>query len=98
VLTRLTAFEKKAIVRFDPSTRKVTTIIEDDLRQWPDTLAWGPDRKLCATTSQIHRMPKYHGGQSKQRSVCRLSICGSIILGSASIEAVALMSIRTEES
>ena len=67
MLTRLTPFEKEAIVRFDPSTRKVTTIIEDDLRQWPDTLAWGPDRKLCATTSQIHRMPKYHGGQSKQK-------------------------------
>jgi sugar lactone lactonase YvrE len=63
----LTAFEKNAIVRFDPGTRKVTTIIEDDLLQWPDTLAWGPNGKLYVTTSQIHRMPKYHGGQSKQK-------------------------------
>ncbi len=63
----LTAFEKNAIVRFDPNTRKTTTIIEDDLLQWPDTLAWGPDGKLYVTTSQIHRMPKYHAGQSKQK-------------------------------
>ena len=73
----LTAFEKNAIVRFDPSTRKITTIIEDDLLQWPDTLAWGPDGKLYVTTSQIHRMPKYHGGQSKQKgpfAVYRLQV------------------------
>ena len=63
----LTAFEKNAIVHFDPGTRKVTTIIEEDLLQWPDTLAWGPDGKLYITTSQIHRMPKYHSGQSKQK-------------------------------
>jgi sugar lactone lactonase YvrE len=73
----LTAFEKNAIVRFDPDTRKVTTIIEDDLLQWPDTLAWGPDGKLYVTTSQIHRMPKYHGGRSKQKgpfAVYRLEV------------------------
>jgi sugar lactone lactonase YvrE len=76
----LTAFEKNAIVRFDPGTRKVTTIIEDDLLQWPDTLAWGPDGKLYVTTSQIHRMPKYHGGQSKQKgpfAVFRLNVPSS---------------------
>jgi sugar lactone lactonase YvrE len=76
----LTAFEKNAIVRFDPGTRKVTTIIEDDLLQWPDTLAWGPDGKLYVTTSQIHRMPKYHGGQSKQKgpfAVYRLNVPSS---------------------
>jgi sugar lactone lactonase YvrE len=76
----LTAFEKNAIVRFDPGTRKVTTIIEDKLLQWPDTLAWGPDGKLYVTTSQIHRMPKYHGGQSKQKgpfAVYRLEVPSS---------------------
>jgi sugar lactone lactonase YvrE len=76
----LTAFEKNAIVRFDPDTQEVTTIIEDDLLQWPDTLAWGPDGKLYVTTSQIHRMPKYHGGQSKQKgpfAVYRLEVPSS---------------------
>ena len=76
----LTAFEKNAIVRFDPSTGSVITIVEDDLLQWPDTLAWGPDGKLYITTSQIHRMAKYHGGQSKQEgpfAVYRLEVPSS---------------------
>ncbi len=62
----LTAFEQDAIVRFDPRTKKIETIISDKLLQWPDTLAWGPDGALYVTTSQIHRMPQYHGGVSKQ--------------------------------
>ena len=63
----LAAFEKNAITRFDPRSGKTTTVTEDNRLQWPDTLAWGPDGKLYVTTSQIHRMPKYHGGQSKQQ-------------------------------
>ena len=63
----LTAFEKNAIVRFYANTKKVETVIADDRLQWPDTLAWGPGGYLYVTTSQIHRMPKYHGGQSKQK-------------------------------
>jgi sugar lactone lactonase YvrE len=63
----LAAFEMNAIVRFDVSTGKSTSVIEDDRLQWPDTMAWGPDGKLYVTTSQIHRMPKYHGGQNKQQ-------------------------------
>jgi sugar lactone lactonase YvrE len=62
----LTALEQNAIVRIDPDTRKMETIIADDRLQWPDTMAWGPDGDLYVTTSQIHRMPKYHGGESKQ--------------------------------
>jgi sugar lactone lactonase YvrE len=63
----LAAFEKNAIMRFDSSSGKTTTVIEDNRLQWPDTLAWGPDGKLYVTTSQIHRMPKYHAGQNKQQ-------------------------------
>jgi sugar lactone lactonase YvrE len=63
----LASIEKNAIVRFDAGSRKSTTVIEDERLQWPDTLAWGPDGKLYVTTSQIHRMPKFHGGQSKWR-------------------------------
>ena len=63
----LTAFEKNAIVRFDADTKSNETVIEDERLQWPDTLAWGPEGHLYVTTSQIHRMPKYHGGQSKQQ-------------------------------
>ena len=62
----LAAFEKNAIARFDPETKKTEIIISDPRLQWPDTLAWGPDGALYVTTSQIHRMPKFHGGVSKQ--------------------------------
>jgi len=63
----LAAFEQNAIVRYDVATRKSTTILSDPLLQWPDTMAWGPGGHLYVTTSQIHRMPKYHGGVSKQQ-------------------------------
>ncbi|RYD24314.1 MAG: hypothetical protein EOP88_00710 [Verrucomicrobiaceae bacterium] len=61
----LAAFEKNAVVRVNPDTAKATTIVEDKKLQWPDTLAWGPDQWLYITTSQIHRTPKYNGGQNK---------------------------------
>jgi sugar lactone lactonase YvrE len=62
----LTALEQNALVRFDPRTSRIETIISDKLLQWPDTLAWGPNGALYVTTSQIHRMAKFHGGISKQ--------------------------------
>jgi sugar lactone lactonase YvrE len=63
----LAAFEKNAIVRYDAATGISSVIVQDPRLQWPDTLAWGPDGKLYVTTSQIHRMPKYHNGESKQQ-------------------------------
>jgi sugar lactone lactonase YvrE len=63
----LAAFEQNAIVRFDSRTGKTTTVVSDPRLQWPDTMAWGTEGKLYVTTSQIHRMPKYHGGVSKQQ-------------------------------
>lgn len=68
----LTAIEKNGIARFDPDTQKTTLVIEDEKLKWPDTLAWGPDGKLYITTSQIHRMPKYHGGKSLQEGPFRV--------------------------
>lgn len=60
----LAAFEKNAIVRFDPESKESRTVLEDKRLQWPDTMAWGPDGWLYVTTSQIHRTPKYNGGES----------------------------------
>jgi sugar lactone lactonase YvrE len=63
----LAAFKKNAIMCFDSRSAGRS--------QSPKTIAcngrtpWRGDRtsKLYVTTSQIHRMPKYHGGQSKQQ-------------------------------
>ncbi|MHA3770034.1 SMP-30/gluconolactonase/LRE family protein [Verrucomicrobiota bacterium sgz303538] len=62
----LAAFEKDAIERYDPGTKKVTTVISDPKLQWPDSMSWGPDGFLYVTTSQIHRTPKFNQGQNKQ--------------------------------
>ncbi|MDB6005067.1 MAG: hypothetical protein JWR15_2054 [Prosthecobacter sp.] len=62
----LTAIEKNGIARFNPSTGKATLLIEDTRLKWPDTLAQGADGWVYVTASQIHRMPKYHGGKSLQ--------------------------------
>lgn len=61
----LAAFEKNAVIQFDPKTEKSSVLVEDKKLQWPDTLAWGPDQWLYVTTSQIHRTPKYNSGESK---------------------------------
>jgi sugar lactone lactonase YvrE len=63
----LTAIEENAIALFDPHSQKTMVVVQDKRLQWPDTMAWGPGGKLYVTTSQIHRMPKYHGGVSKQQ-------------------------------
>jgi sugar lactone lactonase YvrE len=63
----LAAFEANSVLRFDVKSKKEVPVAEDERLQWPDTMAWGPDGMLYVTTSQIHRMPKYHGGESKQK-------------------------------
>jgi sugar lactone lactonase YvrE len=68
----LAAFEDNAVIRFDPATAALTTIIKDDRLQWPDTLCRGPQNSIYVTTSQIHRMPKYNGGTNKRTEPFRL--------------------------
>lgn len=63
----LAALEENAIVRVSPETGNTETVVQDRQLQWPDTLAWGPDGQLYVTTSQIHRMPKYNNGESRQQ-------------------------------
>jgi sugar lactone lactonase YvrE len=63
----LTAIEENAIARFEPRSRNTMVVVQDKRLQWPDTTAWGPDGKLYVTTSQIHRMPKYHARRGKQQ-------------------------------
>lgn len=63
----LTAFEENSIVRVDPATGKVETVVNEKQLQWPDTLAWGPDGSLYVTTSQIHRMPNFNAGVDKRQ-------------------------------
>lgn len=62
----LTAIEKNGIARFNPATGKTKLLVHDSRLKWPDTLAHGPDGWIYVTTSQIHRMPKYHDGKSLQ--------------------------------
>lgn len=60
----LTAIEQNAIVRFDPITKKIRTVVEDKRLSWPDTMSWGPGGMLYITASQIQNMPRFNNGQS----------------------------------
>ena len=60
----LTDFEHGAIVRWNANTRKIDNVITDKRLLWPDTMAWGPNRELYVTASQIENMPRFNGGKS----------------------------------
>jgi sugar lactone lactonase YvrE len=65
----LTNLESGGIVRFDPQTKQVTTVIEDAQRLlWPDTLSWGQDGALYVTASQIQNMPRFNDGKNSART------------------------------
>lgn len=62
----LTAIETGSIVHFDPRSKEIATLIQNPLLQWPDTLSLTDKGYMYVTTSQIHHMPKYNNGQSRQ--------------------------------
>jgi len=59
----LTDVEHGAVAVFEVKENKLTTVIADGRLSWPDSLAWGPDRSLYVTTSQIQNMPRFNGGK-----------------------------------
>jgi hypothetical protein len=59
--TYLTAIEDNASARFDPRSRNPLVVV-----QMAGLHDVGTNGKFYVTTSQIHRMPEYHGGVSKQ--------------------------------
>lgn len=68
----LTALEQNAIVRFNPASRQVDTVIQDRRLSWPDTLSWGPQGALYVTCSQIQNMPRFNAGQSARTEPYRV--------------------------
>lgn len=60
----LTAIEQNAIVRFDPKTKSIATVVQDKRLSWPDSLSWGADLSIYVTASQIQNMPRFNGGRS----------------------------------
>lgn len=60
----LTDIEHSGISTFDPKTKKLATVIEDQRLSWPDSMSWAPDGALMVTASQIQNMPRFNGGKS----------------------------------
>jgi sugar lactone lactonase YvrE len=60
----LTDSAKKEI-RYVTPGGEVKTLVQDDRLIWPDSLGIGSDGFLYLTASQIHRTPKYNGGEDR---------------------------------
>jgi sugar lactone lactonase YvrE len=61
-----TALEQNAIVRFDPESKTLETVVADGKISWPDSMALGGDSALYFTTSQIHLMPRFNKNENKR--------------------------------
>lgn len=68
----LTDLEDNAIVRWDPTSKRVEPVIEDKRLLWPDTLSWGPNGELYVTASQIENMPRFNNGRSTRTEPYKL--------------------------
>ncbi len=59
-----TALEQNAITRFDPASKKIETVVQNDRISWPDSMAFSPNGdELYFTTSQIQTMAKFNGSK-----------------------------------
>jgi sugar lactone lactonase YvrE len=60
----LTDLENSAVVRWDPTNKRVEQVVADKQLLWPDTLSWGPNSEIYVTASQIENMPRFNNGKS----------------------------------
>jgi sugar lactone lactonase YvrE len=68
----LTDLENSAIVRQDPTSKRVEQIIAGKRLLWPDTLSWGPNGEIYVTASQIENMPRFNNGKSTRTEPYKL--------------------------
>jgi streptogramin lyase len=54
----ISALEDSAIKRFDPETRKVEMVVQDEAIRWPDTFTRDVTGHILFTTAQIHLGPR----------------------------------------
>ena len=53
----ISALEENAIKRFDPETRSVATVVQDESIRWPDSFTRDGEGRIYFTTAQIHLGP-----------------------------------------
>jgi sugar lactone lactonase YvrE len=68
----LTDLEHSAIVRWNPTSKKIEPVIADKRLLWPDTLSWGSKGELYVTASQIENMPRFNNGKSTRTEPYKL--------------------------
>ncbi len=56
------AVENNAVAIYDPDTRAMSTLIENEAMKWPTALAFGPDGSLHIASSLVHLMPRFNEG------------------------------------
>ena len=68
----LTDLEYNAVVRWDPTTKRIEPVLADARMMWPDTLSWGLNGELYVTASQIENMPRFNKGKSTRTEPYKL--------------------------